>query len=949
MRKINVLNENYEKVGLDTIVYTNKTIDEIAYVDSDGTKYKYSDILDGDYNDVVKNVAFTNTGADVSWTLGKAFYIADSELAGLDVKRTTLNSETVDASIIINGIELRPVSHDYLLASADGENCFSYPSSTGIYVAFSDTSFPTITKEDVGSVATYLQANNVEFVFEKATFLPIAEPSKSQYDIWIETFKSRYQITKETYTLREFMELNEIPNHGIGGEDNSTGPYRTYLMPNGTISKALGNTYNALKLVFSINGNEEFFMKIEVETGDLREALGISFHWSDTTIDEQDLIENEFFDFVATHAGNANLYLIPDGTIINDIILNYIFMFDKVYFDEYMTKEHMDYIVSLYKQVKYEEEDSDKLYFETGKSKFDIAYTNKTIDEVVYEGKTLRDIFEHGSELENPFFDEGENGWIDGTSSTFEVIDGVASITPDVNSQALYQSIVSVVGHTYYYSVEVKSDYINFLVANFSFPAADEFLYYVDVDNWEKLSVISTADIDSSNEIQIRQNSGVTFGTIYAKYVVLIDMAMFIVQPTSAQMDTWRDQFMARKDLEKIKLTYSDIFEKGNLLDMVEDHWSDSGVIHILENKELLVENIVTSVGYITYNDGRIIELYKKYFYSIETKPIVKASDINYISGALDGSTAGTNVSLFNDDILADIFLLNSIIADVADDFIGNLIVKLYILPLASVIGQKVIFKEMFMVDMAIFDERITQNKLDLLLSEFKIIRNSIIKPEVVVITDPIGFGNKAKMLLVDDHVYGHEVEYDLLQFRMNFGINYSAYGGYDLMMNMLKNNKAIIEYDWGIGSRFADVRLVRAPKREKDTLSLLREKWEWKRLNPWYELVELTESFAIENTHPQPLNPAIEFTASATSVSIKLKDGATIEQEIAFSGLTIGDVIIVDCENKTIKYADGTNAYGKIDFTKQSFLSIEEGIEYVVEFIGTSANKINYKQWVIS
>ncbi|MDA3781193.1 MAG: hypothetical protein PF487_13355, partial [Bacteroidales bacterium] len=46
MRKIDILNKQYEKLGLDTVVYTNKTIDEVVYIDSDGTEFTLRDIFE---------------------------------------------------------------------------------------------------------------------------------------------------------------------------------------------------------------------------------------------------------------------------------------------------------------------------------------------------------------------------------------------------------------------------------------------------------------------------------------------------------------------------------------------------------------------------------------------------------------------------------------------------------------------------------------------------------------------------------------------------------------------------------------------------------------------------------------------------------------------------------------------------------------------------------------
>lgn len=264
-------------------------------------------------------------------------------------------------------------------------------------------------------------------------------------------------------------------------------------------------------------------------------------------------------------------------------------------------------------------------------------------------------------------------------------------------------------------------------------------------------------------------------------------------------------------------------------------------------------------------------------------------------------------------------------------------------------------FDNFKVIDLTIFDERITKEQMDTMLTTYKLIKNSIIEPEVFLITEPIGFGKRYKMLTVNDQVYGHELDFEQMQFKCNFGINYNAYEGYNLLIIFLKDDEAIIEYDWGVGSRFADVRLLQAPKTEKDTTSLIISKFAWELLNPFYELIIIEDSSTIiTNSHSQDLKPLIEFEANQALISIKLEnqDTTLTDQEIAFdfTGESFPLGVTIDCENKTIILDDGRNGYDFLDLSKESFLSIAEGIPYKILFTGivSGSNKVTLKQWVV-
>jgi hypothetical protein len=258
---------------------------------------------------------------------------------------------------------------------------------------------------------------------------------------------------------------------------------------------------------------------------------------------------------------------------------------------------------------------------------------------------------------------------------------------------------------------------------------------------------------------------------------------------------------------------------------------------------------------------------------------------------------------------------------------------------------------EVYMIDTKYFDENITKEKLDLLLTEYKTIRNNVIEPEVFLITEPIGLGKRYRMLTVNDRIYGHELDFEQIGFKVNFGINYHAYDGYNLLIEFISDNEAIIEYDWGKGSRYGDVRLQRAPKTEKNTLSLIISKFSWNLLNPFYLKKEVDAGEYFENTHSQAITPVVKFTTSNTSPALELElEGGGLEQEIRFdfTGVTLPVTVIVDSENKTIKFEDGSNAYDYVDKAYSTFFSIEEGNTYEIVESNCTINKIEYKQWVV-
>jgi len=251
------------------------------------------------------------------------------------------------------------------------------------------------------------------------------------------------------------------------------------------------------------------------------------------------------------------------------------------------------------------------------------------------------------------------------------------------------------------------------------------------------------------------------------------------------------------------------------------------------------------------------------------------------------------------------------------------------------------------------FDELITQEQIDSMLAHYLLVKNIVIYPEIYVPIEPVGLGNRFKLLAVDDTVYGHELDFEDISFKMYFGVNFDAYKGYHAMMNMLRSNKAIIEYDWGIGPRYNDVRLLNAPKTEKDTSLLIISKFYFKRLNPFYELIQVSDEEDMKNESDLDSPIKLDLTVSNTTVSIKLLDASSgVQQEISFdfTGVSTPFNLTIDPETKKLLIDDITDAYDYADHSKESFIYLPGDSEiYSLNITGASVNKITYKKWVIS
>jgi len=970
MRKIDILNKDYEKIGLDTIIYTNKTIDEVAYIDSDGTQYTYRDIFLRDYNDVVKFA----TG----WTLSQTdtiTYRFSKELQSiLGYKIVTDGTKTANVYLRIGNIEFPVYTEDGTpnQFTLDEESIVINKTTGQFRLKILQSRLGGNTSSDL---ETFLQANTVEFISEKETFLPVNSPSKTQYNMWIETYKLRYGITKETYTLREFVVENLVINGNFDNSDLSDWRAKGTNV-NSIIDKELNNSIIDASATFGYSAQDDLiheYSKMYANAdfkvdNNVLESLWLLYY--DGSVDHQfeivplptmdtwynlsGILETEI-----VHA-DASLYLrhnyssaaLAEGT---NLRMDNVYVFNLKIFDEYMTKEIMDYIIALYKKIKYDYQENGKTYYKgSGTSKLDIAYTNKSIDEVVYEGLTLRDIFEHNNGASNPFFEDKDgdslaDNYVNINCINLGVSNGIQHFENDgINTSYIGYVFNLLANINYYYAIDLKSTANNINAINHS--GSLGIIDYTGNGLWQKLSIIFSHTVDFPGSFRIGFDNELSGNEWEAKNFIIVNMSLFAVEPTQLQMDIWVEMYLARRNLEKTELTYSDIFEKFNQISVdFVNFLTSHASITLGEDGKLKVESAGTSDAFYTYIQLTDIVLEHAHNYFTRAKVGIVDSVMNLFRLYTNGSELFD--SLVEPIAIGD-YILSSL-DEIDDD--SQLRFRANYLDLVEATGKDFYLSQVVLLDINIFDERITQSQLDTMASTFYLIENVIVEPEVFLITEPIGFGTRTKLLSVGDLVYGQELDFENMQFKINFGINYNAYDGYNLLMQFIADDENIIEYDWGQGSRFTDVRLLAAPKTEKETSSLIISKFTWKRLTPFYLYNEViaSDEVNITNNYPLPILPIMEFTTNSATMLIELEnlDTLTTDQEINMdftgSGQSYPLTYIIDSEKKTIKFADGSNAYDYVDKSDETFFSIPEG-NHRITINGATAGKTTWKEWVV-
>lgn len=608
-----------------------------------------------------------------------------------------------------------------------------------------------------------------------------------------------------------------------------------------------------------------------------------------------------------------------------------------------LTDEDIYYYYRMYRCLKDNTQKEGYTYLPKGQSKYDVAYINKTIDEPIAElnGHTLREVFEHYYD-----FSDGLQGW-EANGATLETervhiqntIGGPGYIVKNSEPTVNIGDTIFIVatleliqnGISLGQSGNIGSSILTSGVASRKFTA-------------------TATDILITRTTSSKETDG------YADDVYIVNYSDYGISPET-DMDYYYSLYQARKNITKKVLTYADIFEGFQEMEnpFFENEVTDWLYQEPLGNYiNLTVENNILVQEYVAGNAlfwvGQSLEHYPDDDYYIATE--AKASFNSYLQYSTEKSnlwnTDGITIDTLNTDFkkISAIAEFNEATGSIPDLSLGRL-------SSAMSVGDKHYFKYILAISIRHFDELITKEQLDTMLAHYLLVKNIVIYPEIYVPTEPIGLGNRFKLLSVDENIYGHELDFEDISFKMYFGVNYDAYKGYNDLMNMLKNNKAVIQYDWGIGPRLNDVRLIHAPKTEKNTSMLIVSKFIFKRLNPFYEMIEVVANEDMKNSSDLESPIKLDLTVNNTAVSIKLLDTSSgVQRWISFdfTGVSTPFNLTIDPESKKLLIDGMTDAYDYVDHTKDSFIYLPGDNEvYTLNITGAAVNQITYKKWVIS
>ncbi len=650
-----------------------------------------------------------------------------------------------------------------------------------------------------------------------------------------------------------------------------------------------------------------------------------------------------------------------------------------------LTDEDDAYFQAMYDYLKYGTEVEGKTYLPAGNlSKHDVAYTNKTND-IPYSGlggKTLNDMFYESRNMLVPSKNYGHT-LVSGTIYEIFNANGIV-ITFDYSNGHIEVNGTNTYGATLF---------ISYLLTSYV-PVSSKYsaqLHYISgttdgdvqvglgnsdgglpnrmvIDGTTLLDVYVDGNIPTlNNYMLLRIGDGLTytnfkftveqeFGHIHSPYQVPSEnysTEEFPSSFTEQDISDWFDKYEARKNITKRELTYADIFEKnqvfGNPEFEDETQWSGENV-----NSLEFVDGIAYVEGVMTGGYSRIRD------YS--TEMLNKQMYIKYKARFTycDGITSGFSWRVNIDGSYQSIAGISTPAegqwyeqSAISNGLVNNASSYLQVNgTLAANINYE--FEYAYAVILDIFDEDITQSIIDNLLNTYLGIRNKIIYPNIYLITEPIGLGKRYKMLSVGDYIYGHELDFQEISFKMLFGINYNAYEAYNLMVDMLKDDECTIEYDWGKGSRFADVRLLEAPKTEKEANNLLTNKWRFQLLKPFYQLKSYESGSLINESHlaVDLFLTITNLLDSAISISFENDETEEVDFKIAFdlsSLATQPTTIYIDSEKKKIYDNLGRNLYEYLDLVNgdSSFISLDSEASYTPSSTDCDV-AIDWKHWVV-
>ena len=384
MRKIDILNTAHEKTELDTVVYINKTIDEVCYIDSDGRKFTYRDIFET--NNLMLNGFFKNGSGSlaVDWTIVNnpvtTWHSGEQTIESTDGVGNDRVEQDIDVIIdkeYYYAFESKLVSgaagiYTIYFGATLGTNYDSgpidnsdYEIRSGILLASQDTGTPIQfgVSGVVGKISVKKVLNIDLSIFK-------SRPSQTQLDTMLNIFLARRNITKETFTLREFMALNLAPNNRFEDGTEGCNAINSVITANNNILTLAGDNISLLPTLEIDNGFIIYEDHKNVYVSVIQKPVS---HLVDTL---KLLVESDELDSIdLTDVPTINVKYMLSGifhtvsdvwadlymqSVLSEITdedvceITEVVALDFINFDENMAQGIADYIVGLYHKVQYD-------------------------------------------------------------------------------------------------------------------------------------------------------------------------------------------------------------------------------------------------------------------------------------------------------------------------------------------------------------------------------------------------------------------------------------------------------------------------------------------------------------------------------------------------------------------------------------------------------------------
>lgn len=595
-----------------------------------------------------------------------------------------------------------------------------------------------------------------------------------------------------------------------------------------------------------------------------------------------------------------------------------------------LTVEQMDYWFRVYNYLKNGIKETGYSYLSSGPSKYDVAYVNKTIDDPIAElnGHTLREVFEDG----NKYLPYNES------------YQASVSTSGDVTTITQLGTPIGYSGRNYVNNLISKKLYVRSDITELTGQGR---LYIVKSNPYAeigvnlsigKISFLLNDDTTGSSYLHLRTLlDGSINSYVKQKNTCIIDRDEFGISSLSLiDMDYYYSLYQARKNITKKVLTYADVFE--DFQEITNSQFDLTGTSdYIKGNSSAVFENGIANVSITTSNFG----------YLAQVKHIISE---NYYAATKMAKLSG-EISLFD-------FGLSSpnLISNPTSEWVSfsSLYTAVETFALIRGLGTSPFsFKAdyFYLIPIKHFDESITKEQLDTMLNYYLSVKHIIIYPEAYTPIEPTGFGNRYIFNELNKKVYGHELNFENMSINLLFGLYRNAYDSFNLLMNFMIDNEAIISYNYGKGERYTDVRLINAPKTELEPGNIMRNKFDFKRITPFYTILQ-GSTVEVINTHDWKIKPIVEGTVNTNTVYIEAEDLLTTEiltVKFDFTSVTKPFNFYYNAETKQILINGINIGYKYIDLAYgKTFLELEKDIHYEVTTTGITNPVVTIKKWVI-